>query len=92
MVAAPVARLAGLGHRYGTVAALEAVSLDLPGGAMVGLIGPDGVGKSTLLGIVAGSRRIQDGVVEVLGVAASGRADYFRFAQRHFEWECARRT
>ena len=67
MVAAPVARLAGLGHRYGTVAALEAVSLDLPGGAMVGLIGPDGVGKSTLLGIVAGSRRIQDGVVEVLG-------------------------
>lgn len=67
MAAALVARLAGLGHRYGTVAAIEAVSLDLPGAAMVALIGPDGVGKSTLLGIVAGAKRIQDGVVEVLG-------------------------
>jgi ribosome-dependent ATPase len=34
---------------------------------MSGLIGPDGVGKSTLLGIVAGVRRIQSGRVEVLG-------------------------
>ena len=67
MAAAPVARLACLGHRYGSVAAIEAVSLDLPGAAMVALIGPDGVGKSTLLGIVAGAKRIQDGVVEVLG-------------------------
>ena len=34
---------------------------------MVGLIGPDGVGKSTLLSLMAGVKMIQDGRVEVLG-------------------------
>ena len=34
---------------------------------MAGFIGPDGVGKSTLLAIVAGARQIQSGDVEVLG-------------------------
>ncbi len=34
---------------------------------MVGLIGPDGVGKSTLMGLLAGSKRIQTGEVRVLG-------------------------
>ena len=34
---------------------------------MVGLIGPDGVGKSTLMGIIAGAKKIQAGKVEVLG-------------------------
>ena len=34
---------------------------------MVGLIGPDGVGKSSLLALIAGARRIQQGRVDVLG-------------------------
>ena len=34
---------------------------------MVGLIGPDGVGKSTLMGIIAGAKKIQSGKVQVLG-------------------------
>ena len=34
---------------------------------MVGLIGPDGVGKSSLMALVAGARKIQEGRVEVLG-------------------------
>ncbi|WP_152052537.1 ribosome-associated ATPase/putative transporter RbbA [Tautonia marina] len=63
----PVVRLAEVTHRYGKVRALDGVSLDLPGGGMVGLIGPDGVGKSSLLGLIAGSRRLQVGRVEVLG-------------------------
>ena len=63
----PVARLAGVSHRYGAVTALEAVDVDLPAGCMVGLIGPDGVGKSSLLALVSGARQIQAGKVEVLG-------------------------
>jgi ribosome-dependent ATPase len=54
-------------HRYGRVHALRDVNLDIPDGRIVGVVGPDGVGKSTLLGLVAGVRRIQRGRIEVLG-------------------------
>ncbi len=62
-----VARLQGVGLHYGAVAALTAVDLDLPAGRIVGLIGPDGVGKSSLLSLVAGARHLQGGTLEVLG-------------------------
>ncbi|ANY14956.1 ribosome-associated ATPase/putative transporter RbbA [Bordetella pseudohinzii] len=54
-------------HRYGAVWALRDVSLALPKGKTIGLIGPDGVGKSTLLSLVAGVKRLQSGKVQVLG-------------------------
>lgn len=73
-----VARLAGVSHFYGKsggtsagksgrVAALDGVDLELPAGVMVGLVGPDGVGKSTFLALVSGARKLQQGRVEVLG-------------------------
>ena len=62
-----VARLTGVGLIYGRSHALEAVSLDLPARRTVGLIGPDGVGKSSLLALVAGVRRVQVGRVEAVG-------------------------
>src|SRR3974390_942709 len=65
--ARPVARLESVTQVYRHALALDAVSLDLPAGCMIGLIGPDGVGKSTLLSIVAGARQIQSGRVDVLG-------------------------
>jgi ribosome-dependent ATPase len=61
-----VAELRDVTHRYGATRALDDVTIDIPSGAMVGLIGPDGVGKSTLLGLIAGARRIQTGKVRVL--------------------------
>jgi ribosome-dependent ATPase len=62
-----VVSIQGVSHHYGKVRALDGVSIEIPTGRTVGLIGPDGVGKSTLMGLIAGSRRIQDGSVEVLG-------------------------
>ena len=62
-----VARLEDVGMAYGQVRALAGVTLDVPAGAVVGLIGPDGVGKSTLLALLAGARRMQHGRIEVLG-------------------------
>ena len=56
-----------LTHRYGKTLALDDLSLTLPRGLTVGLIGPDGVGKSTLLALIAGVRRIQSGELHVLG-------------------------
>ncbi|GAB6037931.1 ribosome-associated ATPase/putative transporter RbbA [Fundidesulfovibrio butyratiphilus] len=67
MTAEPASRLVGVGLRYGSVAALDDVSVEIPSGRMVGLIGPDGVGKSSLLALVSGARRIQLGHVETLG-------------------------
>jgi len=64
---APVARLQGVSLRHGETRALDDVWLDLPAGCMVGLIGPDGVGKSSLLSLVAGARALQQGHIEVLG-------------------------
>ncbi|AON54160.1 ribosome-associated ATPase/putative transporter RbbA [Herbaspirillum seropedicae] len=62
-----VARLQRVALRYGKTVALDAVSLDIPAGCMVGLIGPDGVGKSSLLSLVAGARALQQGELAVLG-------------------------
>ncbi|WP_138934423.1 ribosome-associated ATPase/putative transporter RbbA [Roseovarius arcticus] len=66
MTASSVATLSAVTHRYGQIAALDDVTLDIPAGCMAGLIGPDGVGKSTLLALVAGVRRLQTGNVRVL--------------------------
>jgi ribosome-dependent ATPase len=62
-----VARVSGVSQSYGKAIALDDVSIDVPSQRMIGLIGPDGVGKSTLLGMLAGVRKIQSGKVEVLG-------------------------
>ena len=62
-----VARVAGVSHHYRKTCALVDVTLDVPAGCSVGLIGPDSVGKSSLLALVAGARRIQSGSVEVFG-------------------------
>ncbi|MDH3643649.1 MAG: ribosome-associated ATPase/putative transporter RbbA, partial [Gammaproteobacteria bacterium] len=62
-----VARVTGVSHRYRKTRALNDITLEIPAGCRVGLIGPDGVGKSSLLALIAGARRIQAGTVEVFG-------------------------
>jgi ribosome-dependent ATPase len=66
-VGAPVVSIKDVTHRYGATVALDGISLDIPGGIMVGIIGPDGVGKSTLMALIAGSKKMQQGKVIVLG-------------------------
>jgi ribosome-dependent ATPase len=61
-----VARIERVTHRYGKVFALNDLILDIPARCMAGLIGPDGVGKSTLLALISGVRKIQTGKVTVL--------------------------
>lgn len=69
-----VARIKAVSLRYGKTPALEGIDLDLPAGIMVGLIGPDGVGKSSLLSLISGARAVQQGRVEVLGGNIADRA------------------
>ena len=63
----PVVRFRDLTLSYGKVLALDHVSLDLPSKTLIGLIGPDGVGKSTLLSLVTGAHAMQGGSLSVLG-------------------------
>ena len=77
-----VVRLKGVHQRYGQVEALAGIDLDIPEGRMVGLIGPDGVGKSSLMALISGARKIQEGSVEVLGGDMAQR--------RHREAVCPR--
>lgn len=71
---ATVASVRQVRLRYGDVIALDGIDLDIPAGRMVGLIGPDGVGKSSLLSLLAGVRIIQEGTVEVLGGDMASKA------------------
>ena len=63
----PVAGLVGVILHYGKTIALDGITLDIPAGCMVGLLGPDGVGKSSLLSLLAGARAVQQGRVYSLG-------------------------
>jgi ribosome-dependent ATPase len=63
----PVVRLESVALTYGKTRALDSITIDIPPGCMVGLIGPDGVGKSSLLALIAGAHVIQQGHVAVLG-------------------------
>ncbi|OSI12768.1 ATP-binding cassette domain-containing protein [Neisseria canis] len=75
MINNPAVSLRSVSHRYGkTVTALDDVSLTIPRGVTVGLIGPDGVGKSTLLSLIAGVKIIQSGTVEVFGYDMAAKA------------------
>ncbi|QFR49091.1 ribosome-associated ATPase/putative transporter RbbA [Sulfurimonas lithotrophica] len=61
----PVVRIENLSHHYGNTIAVDKISLDIPSGCMVGFIGPDGVGKSSVLALVCGVRKLQEGFIEV---------------------------
>jgi ribosome-dependent ATPase len=60
-----IAKVDRVSHHYGKVVALDDVTIEFPARRMIGLIGPDGVGKSTLLALIAGVRIIQQGHVTV---------------------------
>ena len=62
-----VVAVRGVQLHYGSTQALAGIDLDIPAGRMVGLIGPDGVGKSSLLALVSGARALQQGSVVELG-------------------------
>src|SRR5262245_16331510 len=61
----------GVSHSYGDRLALDSLDLDVPTGAVFGLLGPNGSGKSTFMGLVAMAARPQQGVITILEEAPS---------------------
>ncbi|VBT66874.1 RND efflux system, cytoplasmic membrane extrusion protein [Burkholderia pseudomallei] len=82
MSAPSVVRFSDVSLRYGKTVALERITLEIPAGLTIGLIGPDGVGKSSLLALAAGARALQTGAVDALGGDMRSR--------RHRERVCRR--
>ena len=64
---APVLEITGLERRYGLKPVLRGIDLTLGGGKIVGLLGPNGVGKTTLMKIIAGLLTPTAGSVTVAG-------------------------
>jgi len=63
----PVVVFRDLSLHYKKTIGLDSVSLEIPARKLIGLIGPDGVGKSTLLSLITGAHAMQQGTLEVLG-------------------------
>ena len=61
----PLARLAGVRKRYGTVVALDGLDLDVRGGEVLALLGPNGAGKSTSIGLMLGLITADEGRVQL---------------------------
>ncbi|KWZ48452.1 ABC transporter [Burkholderia savannae] len=82
MSAPSVVRFSDVTLRYGKTVALDGITLDVPAGLTIGLIGPDGVGKSSLLALASGARALQTGGVHAL--------DGDMRSRRHRERVCRR--
>jgi ABC-2 type transport system ATP-binding protein len=72
-------RIRDVRKRYGSLQALDGVSLAIEPGEIFGLLGPNGAGKTTLISVVAGLARADSGSVEVMGADVVGE---YRRARR----------
>lgn len=77
-----IARVRGFGKRYGRRVAVAGVDLDIRPGEILGLIGPDGAGKSSLMKAIAGVLAFEEGRVEVFGVPLETEAACDRIKDR----------
>jgi len=75
---APAAVLRDVDVRYGSLRALDRVSLRVPLGGLCGLIGPNGAGKTTAMRLIATDLVADGGEVEVLGQAVPRDGDDVR--------------
>ena len=71
---APVVVADGLRKRYGKVVALDGLSFDVPAGKVVGLLGPNGSGKTTTVAILSTALRPDEGTAAVCGHDVAGHA------------------
>ena len=67
MTTSTAVRVRALTKRYGAVAAVDGIDLDIDHGEVVALLGPNGAGKTTTVEILEGHRRRDSGEVSVLG-------------------------
>ncbi len=77
----------GVGKRFGDFVALDGVDLSVRTGALTALLGPSGGGKSTLLRIIAGLEKPDEGTIEIAGEDATRKPPRHRdvgFVFQHY--------
>src|SRR5207248_10072984 len=72
----------GLSKTYGTIRAVQDLSLDIRKGEIFALLGPNGAGKTTTIEILEGYRQRDSGSVRVLGLDPQNRAELARLKER----------
>ena len=78
-------RLRGLEKRYGGVAAVDGIDLDVLRGEFFTLLGPSGSGKTTTLRMIAGFERPDRGTIELGGADVSDRPPFERDVNTVFQ-------
>ncbi|MCW2695144.1 MAG: Branched-chain amino acid transporter, ATP-binding protein [Modestobacter sp.] len=74
----PLLSLSGLGRRFGALAAVDDVDLEVPAGARHALIGPNGAGKSTLFKLITGAVPASEGTVSLGGADITRLSEHQR--------------
>ncbi len=85
METAPDIRLRGLVKRYGDLAAVDGIDLDVARGEFFTLLGPSGSGKTTTLRMIAGFELPDAGSVELAGTDVSHRPPFARDVNTVFQ-------
>lgn len=88
MSAAPLLAVRGLTRRFGGVIALEGLSFDLAPGGILGLIGPNGSGKTTFFNVLTGVYPANAGDITFAGAPVTNAAPqevYARGITRTFQ-------
>ena len=81
----PDVRLVELTRRFGEVAAVDAVSLEVGRGEFFTLLGPSGSGKTTTLRLIAGFEQPDAGRVELAGTDVTARPPHARDVNTVFQ-------
>ena len=81
----PDIRLRGVGKRYGDVAAVDGIDLEIERGEFFTMLGPSGSGKTTTLRMIAGFELPDSGTVELAGRDVTALAPYDREVNTVFQ-------
>src|SRR3990170_2767379 len=81
----PAVRFVNVSRRFGSIRAVDGVTLDIAEGEFFAMLGPSGSGKTTCLRLIAGFEQPDEGHIEIFGETAEGVPPYKRNVNTVFQ-------